>query len=410
MTGAHDKRLAAKRAATKIFVSYRRGDTAGFVHRLYEDLARKYGRESVFMDLADIEPGQAFPDEIRTAAAAARVFLVVIGSRWTSIEDDEGNRRLDDPDDWVAAEVATALSSGGDVLPVLLEGAAMPEAAELPAPIQQLLAKQAVEVTPQRWEEDSRRLRKAIDGCLLGRRRRPPLTWALAAAAVAVAIAMLAWIVDLTAVPGLRWTQRLLENSLAGRALATLGDDAVWLVEVDDRELTVSERRERYADLLDTLAGTGTSVVALDVVFDWELGGGESPEDNRFANSIGDATESNSTVVLATSGLPQREESDGQPRLRSPVPPWLESEIGSRWGHVCPAISPTDGSPSTRIEVARLQHDPTGRGRSGALWPTLPLRAATVDLPDPPLSVVNTMTRGSIMSPCHKLRCSTLSP
>jgi CHASE2 domain-containing sensor protein len=376
LTDAQDRRATSGVATTKIFVSYRRGDTAGFVHRLYEDLARKYGRAAVFMDLADIEPGEPFPEEIREAAAAAAVFLVVIGARWTSIEDDEGNRRLDEPGDWVVAEVAAALGSGGDVLPVLLEGASLPHADELPVPIQGLLSRQAVEVTPQRWEEDSRRLRKAIDRCLLGRRRRPPLSWGLAAAAVAAALAMLAWLVDLTAVPGLSWGQRLLERGLARRAPAALGDDSVWLVEVDDRQEGLSQRRERYADLLDTVAGAGSSVVALDAVFDWEQGGGESATDRRLAGAIESAAARGSAVILATSGLPVSEETDGRPpRPPSPVPAWLEAAVGPRWGHVCPAITPADGGPFARIEVARLRHDPAGPRGSRAVWPTLALRA-----------------------------------
>ena len=251
-------------------------------------------------------------------------------------------------------------------------------------PIQGLLSRQAVEVTPQRWEEDSRRLRKAIDRCLLGRRRRPPLSWVLAAAGVAVALAMLAWLVDLTAVPGLSWSQRLLERGLARRAPAALGDDTVWLVEVDDRQEGLSQRRERYADLLDTVAGAGSSVVALDAVFDWEQGGGESAADRRLAGAIESAAAGGSAVVLATSGLPVSEETDGRPpRPPSPVPAWLEAAVGSRWGHVCPAITPADDGPFARIEVARLRHDPAGPQSSRAVWPTLALRAVMERLGTP---------------------------
>ena len=367
---------AAAAAATKIFVSYRRGDTAGFVHRLYEDLARKYGREAVFMDLDDIEPGKPFPEEIRAAAASAQVFLVVIGSRWASIEDAEGKRRLDKPGDWVVAEVATALGSGGDVVPVLLEGTGMPAADDLPEAIELLLAHQAVEITPQRWEEDSRRLRKAIDTFLLGRRKRAPLTWALAAAGLAAALTMLAWVTDLTAVPGLNGLERLYERALAVRTPASLGDGTVSIVAVDDRGQGVAERRAEYAELIGVLAESGTSVVAFDAVFDWQRASGESFADRMFAASISGAAESGTAVVLATSGPPQTETIEGRPVQISPVPPWLAEMVGRRWGHVCPEMTPSAGSPFARIEVARLQHDPrAGLGRSGAIWPTLPLRA-----------------------------------
>jgi hypothetical protein len=89
-------------------------------------------------------------------------------------------------------------------------------------------------------------------------------------------------------------------------------------------------------------------------------------------------------VVLATSGPPRHFEIEpGQPVLLWPVPPWLVDEVGRSWGHVCPAITPSDGGPFARIEVARLQNDPAGPGRSPLVWPTLPLRAVMERLAAP---------------------------
>src|SRR6266545_3613033 len=81
----------------KIFLSYRRDDSADAAALLYDRLAAHYGREQVFKDLDTLIPGDSFPREIAIAVASCDVLLAVIGRRWLTITDQRGARRLDDP-------------------------------------------------------------------------------------------------------------------------------------------------------------------------------------------------------------------------------------------------------------------------------------------------------------------------
>jgi TIR domain len=89
-----------------VFVSYRREDTRHVAGRLADRLVERF---QVFMDMDTIEPGTDFTDVIRRAVNDCDVFLSIIGTQWTTADDENGRRRLDDPNDWVVAETATAL-------------------------------------------------------------------------------------------------------------------------------------------------------------------------------------------------------------------------------------------------------------------------------------------------------------
>jgi TIR domain len=78
-----------------IFISYRREDTEGHAGRLFRDLAERFGKELVFMDVAGIEPGRDFRRVIEQQAASCGVLLALIGKNWLPVPDGEGRRRLD---------------------------------------------------------------------------------------------------------------------------------------------------------------------------------------------------------------------------------------------------------------------------------------------------------------------------
>src|SRR4051794_38020063 len=109
----------------KIFISYRREDTSGHAGRLYADLIRALDRDSVFMDIDSLAPGEDFPTRIEQTIGASDVALIVIGSRWLTSMNDQGQRRLDDPADWVRRETDAALHSRARVVPVLVQDARM---------------------------------------------------------------------------------------------------------------------------------------------------------------------------------------------------------------------------------------------------------------------------------------------
>ena len=175
-----------------VFISYRRDDTAGHAGRLFDHLQRAFGADGVFMDLDDIGRGDRFAEILTTKLRESDVLIAVVGRRWLTLTDKAGRRRLDADDDWVREEIRTALKSGHLVIPVRVDGAAMPTATDLPDDIRELMARQWAEVRDgSAFEHDVEDLTKDI------RRRRAQGTWAewfgkyrLAVAAVlAIAIA-----------------------------------------------------------------------------------------------------------------------------------------------------------------------------------------------------------------------------
>lgn len=142
-----------------IFVNYRRDDSSGWAGRLSRDLSASLGADEVFEDISDIEPGIDFTEAIENKLASVDVLLAVIGPRWLAAADKKtGARRLDDPDDLVRTEIATALRRGIRVVPVLVGGAVLPTAEDLPDDLKGLLRRNACELSDRRWDYDVRQL------------------------------------------------------------------------------------------------------------------------------------------------------------------------------------------------------------------------------------------------------------
>ncbi len=141
-----------------IFINYRRGDASGYGGRLHGELSSHFGSGRVFRDVDGIRPGADFVQTIEEAVAGAGAVLVLMGRDWLSMSDSAGRRRLDDPNDFVRLEIASALDRGVAVIPVLLEGAKVPSAAELPEPLAQLARHQGIELSEERWNFDVGRL------------------------------------------------------------------------------------------------------------------------------------------------------------------------------------------------------------------------------------------------------------
>lgn len=116
----------------RIFVSYRREDSAYPTGWLTDRLAEHYGSQQVFTDVDTIEIGDDFVKRIRDAVASCDVLLAVIGPKWLTITDEDGRRRLDDPEDYVRIEIEAALRRNVLVIPILVDDAAVPRVADLP--------------------------------------------------------------------------------------------------------------------------------------------------------------------------------------------------------------------------------------------------------------------------------------
>lgn len=151
--------------SANIFVNYRRDDTAGHTGRLFDRLNSCFpGR--VFMDIDTIEPGIDFVEIIREAVGCCEVLIVMIGREWLNIADATGRRRLDNTNDFVRLEIATALERDIRIIPVLVEGAAMPRPEDLPPELALLSRRNAIELSDARWAFDVDRLILAIEGVL----------------------------------------------------------------------------------------------------------------------------------------------------------------------------------------------------------------------------------------------------
>ena len=149
----------------QIFISYRRDDAAGYARALYDRLVQHFSPERVFMDVDAIEPGLPFDEAIQRALNQCEVLLVVIGKRWLDAPAGKAPR-INDPEDFVRREIAAALARDIRVIPLLLDGARMPTAADLPEPLKALARRNALEVSNSRFQADTERLittvRKAL--------------------------------------------------------------------------------------------------------------------------------------------------------------------------------------------------------------------------------------------------------
>lgn len=170
---------------SRVFISYRRSDAQAWAGRLGSDLAAAFGDVARFFDLASIAPGADYMEVIERAVAGADAVLVLIGPQWADTRDSTGRRRLEDPDDVVAAEIVQALKPGRLVIPVLLGGAEMPVSTELPEPLRPLRRRNAIELSEARWAFDCGRLFDALEAAS-PLRRLPPAADAATSATVSV--------------------------------------------------------------------------------------------------------------------------------------------------------------------------------------------------------------------------------
>ena len=141
-----------------IFISYRRDDSEGEAGRLFDDLVEDFGESSVFMDVATIEAGRDFRKVIDERVATCGVLLAIIGKNWVDTKNEAGERRLDDPSDFVRLETASALKRDIPVIPVLVRGARMPRPEQLPEDLRDLAYRNGRELTHARWNSDLRLL------------------------------------------------------------------------------------------------------------------------------------------------------------------------------------------------------------------------------------------------------------
>ncbi len=141
-----------------VFISYRRDAGAGYAGRIADTLVEHFGEDKVFRDIDSLEPGLDFAEAIERAIESSEVLIAVIGKNWITATDAAGQKRLENPDDYVRTEIATGLQRNIRVIPLLIQGATMPSARELPDDLAPLSRRNAFEIHDSSWRDDIRRL------------------------------------------------------------------------------------------------------------------------------------------------------------------------------------------------------------------------------------------------------------
>ena len=133
----------------RIFISYRRDETAYPAGWLFDRLAQHFEAAQIFKDVDSIELGDDFVEVISRAVGSCDVLLALIGHQWLTMTDVNGRLRIDDPNDFVRLEIQAALTRNVRIIPILVDGAKMPHAEELPAALAGLARRQALELRSQ---------------------------------------------------------------------------------------------------------------------------------------------------------------------------------------------------------------------------------------------------------------------
>ena len=160
-----------------VFLSYRRDDAGPYARSMQLQLSQRIPDALIFMDLDSIEPGLDFAEVIEEAVTSSAVLVALIGRQWATLTDEDGVRRLDNPDDYVRFELKTALERGVRVIPVLIDGAKPLRQQDLPAELHKLARLNAHKLSYDRYQDDASRLLDLIQRVLATVGEEPPAEW-----------------------------------------------------------------------------------------------------------------------------------------------------------------------------------------------------------------------------------------
>jgi hypothetical protein len=146
--------------SSNIFITYRREDTGSQAGRLHDQLGERYGPDAVFKDIDSIDPGRPWRQAVDDAVMSAEIVLAMIGPKWLR---ELKARSRSGGKDWVAYELEAALREGRRVIPLLVNGTQMPEAADLPETLVALTELQGFSVTDALWNAQMDELVRRLD-------------------------------------------------------------------------------------------------------------------------------------------------------------------------------------------------------------------------------------------------------
>lgn len=232
-----------------IFINYRRDDSMGMAGRLYDRLAQAFERSNLFMDVDHIPAGVDFVNHLNNQVAACDVFIAVIGPNWLDARNEQGDRRLHVPGDFVAIEIAAALARDIRVIPVLIDGARMPKAGDLPEPLKPLVRRHAVNLRHDQFGRDAEALIEKIRDAFHGKPARI-LQWRATAAIVAVLLLLASIALFVTRMPlPLSWSVQPREEPEKERLAAAQIDEtqAKAAAEAEARSRSEQAEKEKQA-------------------------------------------------------------------------------------------------------------------------------------------------------------------
>jgi hypothetical protein len=177
----------------KIFINYRRSVNVKDAQLLQKVLQRHFGKSGVFLDVSGLDGGAHWLHTLERQIDGSVAMVSLLGKGWADIRDDQGNRRLDNPNDFVRFEIARAFARNLPVLPVLIDGALMPQVSELPANLVPLTFPQAMPVRAESFDDDADKVARRLKYLVAAARPRGVPAWRVGAlVALALAVGVLA--------------------------------------------------------------------------------------------------------------------------------------------------------------------------------------------------------------------------
>jgi hypothetical protein len=271
----------------KIFISYRRDDSKGEARSIYQRLEKAFGESRLFMDVDTIESGQNFRDALNTSLSDCRAMLVVIGREWLTIQGGDGKPRLADERDFVNLEVSSALKRGVAVIPVLVDGAKMPNPDQLPASLQNLASMQAAIVTHENFSSDMDRLERRLGALVSTGKSRTRLLVALAAVVAIAGLGAWWWVRNN---PGPTAPSLACSSEIGARTPMGTADPAT---------LTITNSTGSTVRIF-WINSAGQRIAY------WTLGSGQSADQPTFAGHVWVVTDlGNKCLMLGTARAPK---------------------------------------------------------------------------------------------------------
>jgi hypothetical protein len=327
-----------EKTASRIFISYRREDSIAYAGRLYDHLSAHFGAERVFMDIGQIEAGDDFVNVLDREIEACDLVIALIGPRWLSASNENG-RRLDQADDFVCHELAAALAQGKRLIPVLVGGATMPEARELPTTLTELARRQAHAL-------DDKDFKFELDALIRSIERRPSLLnqfvqvmnaerlrkWRrYGGAGIALLMFFLGW-VQLFDALGIDTRIESYTMALGDMVASVPVSERIVIVSFDEKSEARLGKfgpdwRAEHARALDKLVDAGAKTIVFDVYFEKP-----NPADAELIAAIERARQGGSEVIVGVNQLLDQDPV-ATPGLLQAVSAWGLLCVGGRLGY-----------------------------------------------------------------------------